>query len=353
MIKSVFIYAATFAISILFSSQYSRTSNKLFRSIILLLSIAMPVFISTFRYGVGIDFFSYRDVYRYIINQCTSIRAILAFYQEPLYVVLNLIAHVIFDDYIGVLLLSSLLFMFFSFRGIIQFEEKLSIPLAYFIFLIVLFSPSFNGVRQFIAVAIFFNSYKYIYNRNFKKYILLVVFASLFHKSALFLIPLYFVWSDKGNKPRIYYFLLVLFIFMTPLLPPVISKLFLKFGIYNHYFELNKAGTYGFLLYILPILVVFLVLKHFHLKNGLLSFLLRLYLLQIPLQLIGNNIAYADRLALYLAPSQVILFPYYLSLLKNNRVIVKVGIIAWYLFYYVVMFIVLNSNGVYPYIFKF
>lgn len=50
-----------------------------------------------------------------------------------------------------------------------------------------------NGMRQGVACAVFLYAYKFIQEKKLIPYILLIVFASLFHASALILIPLYFI----------------------------------------------------------------------------------------------------------------------------------------------------------------
>ncbi len=354
MTKSILIYGITFLFSIYFSFLYSKVKNKNAKILLFLLSIAPPVFISTFRYGVGTDFFGYRTSYFSIIENCHDISSILSYYQEPLHVVINLIAYHLFNSYTGFLFLSSFIFMFFSFKGIIKYADKVPIPFSYFIYLLVMFSPFLNGVRQLIAVAIFFNAYKYIFERKFWKYLLIIIFASLFHKSALLCLPLYFVWSDEGKNNKLFYLVEICFIIVIPYLGPFVQKVCEYLGIYGKYFENYQVNTtYGFLLYILPILLLLLFVRKKESKDQLFDFLLRIYLLQIPLQVFGNVISYADRLSLYVLPAQAVLFPYFANSLKENKVVVKTLIVIWYLLYYIIMFIILKSNGAYPYVFSF
>lgn len=59
-----------------------------------------------------------------------------------------------------------------------------------------------NGMRQFIAVAIIFAGFRYLVNRQYKRMILLILLASLFHGSALLMIPIIFIvqghaWNRK------------------------------------------------------------------------------------------------------------------------------------------------------------
>ncbi|MED0941471.1 EpsG family protein [Bacillus mycoides] len=57
---------------------------------------------------------------------------------------------------------------------------------------------SMNGIRQFLAAAIIFAATKYIFEGNWKKYILIILFASTIHQTALILIPIYFMIRRKA-----------------------------------------------------------------------------------------------------------------------------------------------------------
>ncbi|MDR7073370.1 EpsG family protein [Fictibacillus barbaricus] len=61
-----------------------------------------------------------------------------------------------------------------------------------------LFLISMNGIRQLFAASIIFTATKYLIEGNWKKYVLIVLFASTFHQSALILIPIYFLARTKA-----------------------------------------------------------------------------------------------------------------------------------------------------------
>lgn len=56
-----------------------------------------------------------------------------------------------------------------------------------------LFLVSMNGIRQVLAASIAFAGIKFLMEGSWKKYILVILLASLFHQSALILIPVYFI----------------------------------------------------------------------------------------------------------------------------------------------------------------
>ena len=149
-----------------------------------------------------------------------------------------------------------------------------------------------------------------------------------------------------------------------PFVSHIIQRICSFLGIYNKYFkEYNVSTTYGFLLYIMPLVFLLIIgarkkkkySEEYDINENekIYNFYFRLYILQIPLQLLGNYIAYADRMALYLLPSQIILLPVFLSFMKKNKAFFSFLVIVWYIFYYVFMFIILKSNGVYTFCWSF
>ncbi|UOR13800.1 EpsG family protein [Halobacillus amylolyticus] len=78
-----------------------------------------------------------------------------------------------------------------------------------------LFLVSMNGVRQALAAAIAFTAIKFLIEASFTKYMIVILFASLFHLSALILLPIYFlvqvkVWSKATIALIVFSILIVM-----------------------------------------------------------------------------------------------------------------------------------------------
>ena len=66
-----------------------------------------------------------------------------------------------------------------------------------------------NGMRQFLAASILFYASKYIENKDFKRYILLLLCAFFIHNSAMIMFPIYFiVQGEAWNKRTILFIIL-------------------------------------------------------------------------------------------------------------------------------------------------
>lgn len=71
----------------------------------------------------------------------------------------------------------------------------------------------FSQLRQGVAIGLFFYAVPYIEQRNFKKYVSIMLLAAGFHFSALILIPLYFVFRKRFEYFYIGPFILLSIVF--------------------------------------------------------------------------------------------------------------------------------------------
>ena len=115
---------------------------------------------------------------------------------EYLFIILNKVAYFFSEDYISLLICIAIITVYFNIKVIARLSINLWLSVFIYITLgcYVFF---FNGARQAIAVAIIGMAILQIYNRNLKKYIFWVFIATLFHKTALVMLPLYFLNFNK------------------------------------------------------------------------------------------------------------------------------------------------------------
>ncbi|MFC0269959.1 EpsG family protein [Metabacillus herbersteinensis] len=107
-----------------------------------------------------------------------------------------------------------------------------------------MFTTSMNGIRQYLAAAIIFSATKYLLNGNFKKYFLIVLIASTFHKSALVLIPIYFIVRREAWT-KVTFFLLFISIIIVISFNQFSELLFatLDSTQYGHYSDFSEGGA--------------------------------------------------------------------------------------------------------------
>lgn len=88
-----------------------------------------------------------------------------------------------------------------------QYSRMIEISLYVYITL-GMFTVSMNGIRQYLAAAIVFTTTKYILNGDWKKFFIIVLFASTIHKTALILLPIYFIVRREAWTKTTFSFLL-------------------------------------------------------------------------------------------------------------------------------------------------
>jgi hypothetical protein len=173
---------------------------------------------------------------------------------------------------------------------------------------------SFNGLRQGLAMAIYFLAIGAIYQRRFWVFLVCVAAACFFHYSAVMVLPTYFMVPRKNDvRYNVFIFVLTLISFLS------FSKLINLAGQVN-----PKYSAYGMvveggrgLVYASSLLAVggfFLYFKsHIQQHRSLYDFLLNLYLLGLAVitlcVLTQTSASGIMRESGYLTSSQILLWP--------------------------------------------
>ncbi|PTL32777.1 EpsG family protein [Prevotella sp. oral taxon 376] len=151
--------------------------------------------------------------------------AIIGYEKEFGYVLLNiLLSHVTANRYIFILVLTCIIYIliFFSIREYIS-----DYPFACILFLGLMFFFTFTYLREVIGMSVAWLSLKYIYQRNLKKFLLVMLFAFSFHNSAIIFLPMYFIPIRKYKMSHVAIIMAFLFVIGLSSVP---AALFLQFG---------------------------------------------------------------------------------------------------------------------------
>jgi hypothetical protein len=176
-------------------------------------------FIATFREGIGYDYQSYIDIFEQARAGGQSLGAIFG----------NLINGGIEP---GFYLLNRFLSLFVTSSVVMYgvYSFLMLAPVAYFIFryckdvwlstwiyvTVTFFYTIMNFVRQGMAVSIILLGYKFLREKKTIPFLLLVLLAAMFHKTALIMIPVYFLCHLKLNwKLGLFYAGITLVLYMT------------------------------------------------------------------------------------------------------------------------------------------
>jgi hypothetical protein len=112
--------------------------------------------------------------------------------------ILTWLGHFVSNEYV-VFLFAVALIVVGCYQRVIT-AYSVNIGISFFVFITMGFYTNFfNTTRQGIACAVYALAIGPILERNFKKYIMYVLLAFLFHKSAIVLLPMYFVFSKTST----------------------------------------------------------------------------------------------------------------------------------------------------------
>lgn len=204
------------------------------------------------RYGVGTDFYNYEEIFSTLKNTGVA-------YTE---IGFNTMANLVFSLGFSIqvaFLLSSFIICYCFYRYIK--DNSIHPGLSYFIFFSfpIFYLASFNGIRQFIAVAIFIYAIKFIKSKSFIKYMVVITIAVSFHKTAIVLYPMYFILNKKIPL-YLWGIGFVSLIALSKILPDILTQI----GVNHKYTEVGYYQNTGFnlkSLFIFAILFIVILIR--------------------------------------------------------------------------------------------
>lgn len=353
--QSLILYTLLFGANSIFV-KYSFSKSTIKRNRLIFCSILVMSIFAGFRYNVGTDWITYYNYFNYIGNTHSG-------YMEPLYNLLNIIVYEISHSFSVLCTVIMFIMQLLVYKTLFYYNDKIqkiSISFGVFIFSFSLYVNSFNGMRQDLAVAIIFFSFIFLLERRYLRYILLVLFASAIHNSAIFC--LFFLFFKLNSKKYgvilnyIYISLLFLSLLFGDKIILLLTKLSSNLGLYVNYEVGTGNNSYMYLIQILPMIFLLIIFGYNVLKNNNDSIILfKIYVLQIFTQSLGMYIATIDRLALYSMAFQILLYPIIHANIRNQsnrKIFLFCTCILFYTLFFIVYYI-LDGNGIFPYEFRF
>ncbi|NIA44655.1 EpsG family protein [Providencia sp. 504mA] len=318
------------------------------------LSYFILVIFSGFRYGIGTDYFSYEYVFFNIHTENKYNSGL----EYGFYYLSKLLPQTQDGFYALIFLLSLItnLVFYFAIKNQISNSINTNRTLVIILFFITgfYFLP-FNGVRQGVAIAFILYSYSYIKKRKLFPFIICILLASLFHKSAILFTPIYFLYAF--TIPNIVGLLLVISCFIITKLNILsyISSFILSSldDKYSRYIQSPpEFGGSGLGIYLYIILFLFTYTMSYFVTvsksiNREFSFLFIVFSIGISLRIMAlENIIFV-RPSYYFTVFDIFFIPIFISLFRRNKLIISTSIFIIYLTTFIAS--IANSNGLLPY----
>lgn len=200
------IYISLFLLLLLFSFYeiYFIKINNL-NYTLFIFSFIILVTLGSLRWNTGTDW----DPYFRLFEDNDSLRSFLVYHgkysPEKGFLMMNYIVKRIYDNYTFFLFVCSVICLGFTF----QFIKKYSSFPLFSIFLFYCFFLGFIFLtRQAIAVSIMLFSIRFIENRNFCKFFMVISLAATIHSSVILFIPSYWIYNNNYSNQTIVIILL-------------------------------------------------------------------------------------------------------------------------------------------------
>lgn len=352
---SLCLYIGIFLIAGLLLIESDKKHTK-FLKVRYFVSMSLLISLSTLRYGVGTDYFTYKRMYVRLSSMSLGEYIDTNGVNEIGIYLLNKIARLL-GGYHMFLFLTATIILSCIYYVLYREKEKVSITIGIILFLFLHYATSFNIIAQYIAVSIVFIGYKFVIEQEGKKFFVTVLLASLFHNTALLVLPIYLIWSKKKNKlihPALLILIVGIFILLVFNYQKIIEFLATLQGMemYGIYTEVKVTGSNRDLF---VKLLIFLIVLIRYRKLILYDNCNKLYILLMFLNIIfaftGFTSPFIKRMGLYFEIVQIFVLSSFIEtfeIKKEKRVIIYASILCSILLF-VLIFYVLGQANIIPY----
>lgn len=325
---------STFIISLIARIVEDRKKRpNLFFSLIVIVIIAL---VAGLRWGIG-DTGSYVHLYELIGPDYKIFNG----GYEPGFILFLMLLKSITEDPQFLILVTSLIINILNIWTIRKYSKDSYFELAVFMYIASgYYLVTMNGMRQCLAVSVMFAATELIIRGKFKRYLLLSLIMSMFHNSALIMIPMYFVVRQEAWSKNIYR-LLILFIIGLTFYEPLMQLVFKLLGDskYAGYSSFNEGGANILRIMVQGVPIFLAYIKRDRLKekleNG--NILVNMCLMNFMIMGLSMFNWIFSRFSLYTQPYTFILLPYIIKNCflnsKEKRIIYFGFVICFFIFF--------------------
>lgn len=330
-------------------------NSKFISKIFLLMSFLSVFIISAIRFGIGTDYFMYKSIYLTAASGVGPEQLSKLYQVEPGWATLNYLLGLVFKNGQTIFIVVALISTICVYKGIIYFDKRINTGFAIFVYLIILYLPSFNILRQGFALSILMISFKYIEEKKIVKFILILALAMSFHYTAILFLPVYYILNkDIGKVKWIIILACVILVFIN-----YNDLINLIIGLGPYFEKYSKYETQGFIkinktfliLQIIMLMFIAVCNKALKQKDKFMHRMLSMYYISIILSFLGSLVSFAGRADLYFSISQIIFLPYMCKNLfkEKNKIVAYVVIIIYLLIFWYICYYYSGNNQCFPY----
>lgn len=337
LVNLVIVYIASLFARINIKTNTLQNDHKYYNNIFIMIAWLSMTLVAGLRYYVGTDY----NAYKFMYNNSPNILIDNETSEVGFLLLCKLLNKITSDAQIMFLLTSIIIYTCI----VITLKRKSKIfELSMYLFITsYMYYSSMNILRQWIASSIIFLGIDYLINRDWKRYFLIVIIASLFHTSAVIMIFVYFIINHKFiSKKTLLMILIFMVIFMSydTFLTGFFEILeFTKYSSYQDEFINIDRGVniLRVLVYIIPIAITVIFYKGIKLNSSKdIDVIMNLSLINMILMIFGIKHAYFARLCVFFEPYYLLLIPSFVNISdkRMNRIIYYLIIVLYFIFSY-------------------
>lgn len=177
-----------------------RKPNKIKKIAYLAITFGYMWFLATFRVNIGYDYKNYIEIFA-SVQSAAGLSEALALPYEPGFILLNRLLGAFASSSVVMYGVYSFLILGMVGLAIYWYVPHRDAWLATWSYVMLsYFYTMMNFIRQSLAVAIVFLGYRFLRDKKPVPYFILVLLGASFHRTALIMIPLYFLAHIKLSK---------------------------------------------------------------------------------------------------------------------------------------------------------
>lgn len=189
LVYSIVLITILFIAVLMHSKQFSNNRKALLSTACIVLFA-----VSGLRFYVGTDYSHYISGFSRYVNSTT-----MELLRQPAIILVAKITHLISDDYAIWFFAMAMITVIPVFIGIYKYSVSIALSMILYL-LLGCWHFSFNIVKQSAAAAFLFLGYGALRSHNLKRWIIFCAVATLFHFSAILMIPVFYVVAVPKSK---------------------------------------------------------------------------------------------------------------------------------------------------------
>lgn len=275
--------------------------------------------ISAFRGDFTTDYKNYTGLFD-LYNRYSFSELLTAGFQNEIgYIYLNKIIGLFTTDALYFFLITTFVILFGFFHHFKKYSVNLWLSVLMFV-TVGSYYASFNITRHIFAVAIVFIGSRYLYERKFFKWVLVVLLAALFHKTAIIMIPFYFILNFR-IKLKNWVIIVIGSAIVILFFDNIVD--FAQQYFYEQYTD-DSYGMWGQAVTNIVLPVAFLIFSLFNInkldpENNIHRIWFNAGIFYAFFNILALQVEMVERLGRYFAPYSLLLIPFIFSKMQNKH----------------------------------